>query len=173
MFIGSPSLVQVTGQVTTERVVDGHLVGLQSANLETKRWEMHCYLWIYVLSHFTWKFMSSRGLRVLELCVPGLAPTDNTLVGVKVQCKLWQLQPSVLFNLSVDFLAQCWGQWCVQLVHIHLDLKGQVSTGKPGQSLIDEEGRETEFTVLLASFISLGCPESIRQSQPLSCKCWP
>ena len=119
------------------------------------------------------KIYEWRGLRVLELCVPGLAPTDNTLVGVKVQCKLWQLQPSVLFNLSVDFLAQCWGQWCVQLVHIHLNLKGQVSTGKPSQSLIDEEGMETEFTVLLASFISLGCPERIRQSQPLSCKCWP
>lgn len=33
-FSASPSLTQWEYQVTTERVVDGHYVGLQSANLK-------------------------------------------------------------------------------------------------------------------------------------------
>lgn len=89
-----------------------------------RKWNLKCT----VICEFMFYLPSLENLwgewlRVLALCVPGLAPTDNTLVGVKVQYKLWQLQPSVLFNLSVDFLAQRWGQWCVQLVPYSPKLK--------------------------------------------------
>lgn len=99
------------------------LCGLSECKLERK-WDLKCA----VVCEFMFYLPSLENLwgewlRVLALCVPGLAPTDNTLVGVKVQCKLWQLQPSVLFNLSVDFLAQCWGQWRVQLVPYSPKLK--------------------------------------------------
>lgn len=99
------------------------LWGLPECELERK-WGLKCA----VICEFMFYLPSLENLwgewlRVLALCVPGLAPTDNTLVGVKVQCKLWQLQPSVLFNLSVDFLAQCWGQWRVQLVPYSPKLK--------------------------------------------------
>lgn len=74
--------------MTTEKVVDGHSVGLQSANLKDEEMRNALLLVNLCFISLLLKIYEWHGLRVLELCVPGLAPTDNTLVGVKVQCKL-------------------------------------------------------------------------------------